>query len=77
MKYLVTGAAGFIGMHVSAALLDRGDQVVGYDNLNSYYTVQLKRDRLGRLVLRPGFRFVEGELANHERLSQLFAARKV
>lgn len=74
MKYLVTGAAGFIGMHVSNALLDRGDQVIGYDNLNPYYSVQLKRDRLQRLVGRQGFRFEEGDLANRENLTQLFAA---
>ncbi len=76
MKYLVTGAAGFIGMHVSAALLDRGDQVVGFDNLNPYYTVQLKRDRLERLLPRPGFRFEEGDLANRQQLSPLFATEK-
>ena len=46
MKILVTGAAGFIGMSVSKALLERGDEVVGIDNLNDYYEVQLKRDRL-------------------------------
>jgi UDP-glucuronate 4-epimerase len=74
MKYLVTGAAGFIGMHVSAALLDRGDQVVGFDNLNPYYAVQLKRDRIQQLTPRPDFRFNEGDLANREQLSQLFAA---
>ena len=73
MKYLVTGAAGFIGMHVSAALLERGDQVVGFDNLNSYYTVQLKRDRLEELVHRPGFRFEEGDLADRTRMTQLFS----
>ena len=60
MKYLVTGAAGFIGMHVSSALLQRGDQVVGFDNLNSYYSVQLKRDRLERLASNPQFRFEQG-----------------
>ena len=72
MKYLVTGAAGFIGMHVSSALLDRGDQVVGFDNLNPYYSVQLKRDRLGRLNSRAGFRFEEGDLANRQQLTSLF-----
>ncbi|WP_010584368.1 NAD-dependent epimerase [Schlesneria paludicola] len=76
MKYLVTGAAGFIGMHVSAALLDRGDQVVGFDNLNPYYAVQLKRDRLERLMPRAGFRFEQGDLADLSRLSKLFDAEQ-
>jgi nucleoside-diphosphate-sugar epimerase len=49
-KVLVTGAAGFIGMHTSQVLLARGDQVVGIDNLNDYYDVQLKLDRLARLT---------------------------
>jgi nucleoside-diphosphate-sugar epimerase len=55
MKYLVTGAAGFIGFHVARALRD-GHQVVGIDNLNDYYEVSLKEARLARLGL-PGFRF--------------------
>lgn len=71
MKYLVTGAAGFIGNHVSIVLLDRGDEVVGLDNLNPYYTVQLKHDRLARLTSRKGFRFEECDLANRERLTRL------
>lgn len=71
MKYLVTGAAGFIGMHVSALLLDRGEDVVGLDNLNPYYTVQLKHDRLARLTARPTFRFEQCDLANRDRLTQL------
>jgi UDP-glucuronate 4-epimerase len=73
MKYLVTGAAGFIGMHVSTLLLERGDQVVGLDNLNPYYTVQLKHDRLARLNGRSGFRFEECDLADRERLTRLCA----
>lgn len=76
MKYLVTGAAGFIGMHVSASLLDRGDQVVGYDNMNSYYSVQLKRDRLANLTSRPGFQFEEGDLVDRERLASIFQTYK-
>ena len=73
MKYLVTGAAGFIGMHVSRALLERGDQVVGFDNVNPYYSVQLKRDRLKQLQSLAGFEFVEGELADQRQLNDVFA----
>ena len=73
MKYLVTGAAGFIGMHVSTVLLERGDEVVGLDNLNPYYTVKLKHDRLARLTGRSGFRFEECDLADRDRLNRLCA----
>ena len=76
MKYLVTGAAGFIGMNVSLALLERGDRVVGFDNLNPYYSVELKRSRLNRLVAQSGFHFEEGDLADRERLPTLFAKEK-
>jgi len=72
MKYLVTGAAGFIGMHVSTTLLDRGDHVVGLDNLNPYYSVQLKRDRLTQLTSRTAFRFEEGDLSQRDALFNLF-----
>ena len=76
MKYLVTGAAGFIGMHVSLSLLERGDSVVGFDNLNPYYSVALKQSRLNRLVGKSNFQFEEGDLADRERLPQLFAKQK-
>jgi UDP-glucuronate 4-epimerase len=76
MKHLVTGAAGFIGMHVAQALLDRGDTVVGLDNLNTYYTVQLKRDRLARLLDRAGFRFEACDLTERERLATLCSTEK-
>lgn len=64
MTILVTGAAGFIGSHVAAALLDRGETVLGLDNLNDYYSVDLKKARLARLLARPGFRFVQADVAD-------------
>ncbi|WP_025322820.1 NAD-dependent epimerase [Deferrisoma camini] len=64
MDVLVTGAAGFIGAAVAGFLLDRGDRVVGLDNLNDYYDVGLKEARLARLEGRQGFRFVRGDVAD-------------
>ena len=77
MKILVTGAAGFIGMHVSQLLLARGDEVVGLDNLNDYYDPQLKRDRLARLLPQPGFRFVEMDVGDRAGMASLFAAERL
>lgn len=76
MKMLVTGAAGFIGSHVSHLLLNRGDEVVGLDNLNDYYDPALKDARLARLIDRPGFRFVKLELADRDSMATLFAREK-
>jgi rhodanese-related sulfurtransferase len=64
MKILVTGAAGFIGMHVAQRLLARGDEVVGIDNLNDYYDPALKQARLARLTPQPGFRFQRLDVAD-------------
>ena len=75
-KILVTGAAGFIGFHLSKRLLDRGDEVVGLDNLNDYYDVSLKQARLSQLVGRPGFRFVQMDLADRAGIAGLFAGEK-
>jgi UDP-glucuronate 4-epimerase len=76
MKILVTGAAGFIGMHVSERLLARGDDVVGLDNLNDYYDVRLKEARLARLEGQPGFRFVRLDVADTPGMAELFAHEK-
>ena len=76
MKVLVTGAAGFIGMHTSERLLARGDEVVGLDNLNDYYDPQLKRDRLARIEPHPNFRFVKMDVADRAGMEALFAAEK-
>ncbi|WP_306533199.1 NAD-dependent epimerase [Geobacter sp.] len=73
---LVTGAAGFIGFHLSKRLLDRGDRVVGLDNLNDYYDVNLKLDRLRQLEGREGFRFVRASLADRPALEELFAGER-
>ncbi len=76
MKILVTGAAGFIGSHTSLLLLARGDTVVGLDNLNDYYDVQLKLDRLARLTPHENFRFVKLDVADREGMEKLFAEEK-
>jgi len=76
MKVLVTGAAGFIGMTAALRLLARGDEVVGIDNLNDYYPVALKEDRLRRLEGQPGFRFIRLDLADRAGIAELFAREK-
>jgi len=76
MKHLVTGAAGFIGMQVALRLLERGAEVVGVDNLNDYYDVRLKQDRLAVLRAQADFRFVKLDLADTRGVSDLFTAEK-
>ena len=71
MPILVTGAAGFIGSHVAAALLDRGEEVLGIDSLNSYYSPALKQARLDRLRSRPGFRFQQLDISDQKAVSGL------
>ncbi|HEY5624106.1 MAG TPA: NAD-dependent epimerase [Gammaproteobacteria bacterium] len=74
MKILVTGAAGFIGFYTARALLARGDEVLGLDNLNDYYDVGLKRSRLEILEQSPAFRFRKLDLADRDGVASLFAA---
>jgi UDP-glucuronate 4-epimerase len=76
MKFLVTGAAGFIGYHAAERLLAAGHQVVGIDNLNDYYDVGLKMARLDLLANRPNFQFIKLDLADREGMATLFAEHK-
>ena len=76
MKVLITGAAGFIGMHVSERLLARGDEVIGVDNLNDYYDVSLKKARLARLTPSGKFRHVQLDIADRPGMAELFAREK-
>jgi UDP-glucuronate 4-epimerase len=76
MHVLVTGVAGFIGFHVATRLLERGDSVVGIDNLNPYYDVRLKEARLARLVDQPAFRFLRLNLADRFGMDSLFARER-
>ncbi|MDA7946918.1 MAG: NAD-dependent epimerase [Hyphomicrobiaceae bacterium] len=76
MKILITGTAGFIGFHTAKALLDRGDQVVGIDNLNDYYDISLKEARLKQLEGRNGFSFVKLDIADRASVEDLFSREK-
>ncbi|MBM4220859.1 MAG: NAD-dependent epimerase [Gammaproteobacteria bacterium] len=76
MKVLVTGAAGFIGSTTARRLLARGDEVIGLDNLNDYYDVNLKKARLAILQKEPNFRFEFLDLANREGMEKLFAGSR-
>jgi UDP-glucuronate 4-epimerase len=76
VKLLVTGAAGFIGFHTARRLLERGDQVVGLDNLNVYYDPALKQARLEILKDYPQFRFVKADVADREAMETLFRAEQ-
>jgi len=76
MKILLTGAAGFIGFHTTKVLLDRGDEVIGLDNLNTYYDVTLKEARLAQLLPRNGFHFIKASLEDRAAIDRLFAEYK-
>lgn len=76
MKILVTGVAGFIGMHVAIRLLERGDEVVGVDNINDYYDINLKHDRLARIKPYDKFSFIKLDIADRPVMEALFAKEK-
>lgn len=91
MKILVTGTAGFIGFHLAKALLERGEEVIGIDNINDYYDVELKYSRLAETGIQrkdivyntsvrssnyPGYQFFQLDLADKDKLEQLFASQK-
>lgn len=75
-KILVTGAAGFIGFHLAKRLLERGDEIVGVDNMNDYYTPKLKEARLAQIVNHPSFKFIKGDIADRELMPRLFEDEK-
>lgn len=77
MKILVTGSAGFIGFHVSKALLERGDEVIGFDNFNNYYDVSLKRTREDLLTGYARFRMVDADLVDQNAINSLFEAERL
>ncbi|MBT7951595.1 MAG: NAD-dependent epimerase [Gammaproteobacteria bacterium] len=76
MKILVTGAAGFIGAALCRRLLERGDEVVGIDNLNDYYDVQLKKDRLATIESASNFQFLKLDISDRDEMSKLFQSHK-
>src|SRR5688572_2936609 len=76
MSILITGTAGFIGSHVAQVLLARGDEVIGFDNLNDYYDPALKQARLARLLGQPGYTHVTADLADRAAVEETFAKHK-
>jgi UDP-glucuronate 4-epimerase len=76
VKVLVTGVAGFIGMHCAQRLLEQGDEVFGIDNFSPYYSVELKQARLARLEGKPGFRFSRADIADSSSLKKIFESEK-
>jgi UDP-glucuronate 4-epimerase len=76
MKVLVTGSAGFIGSALSLRLLERGDEVIGIDNHNDYYSQQLKEDRLAHYIENPNYTHIRGDLADRNLIDELFKTHK-
>ena len=76
-KILVTGCAGFIGMHLSKALLEQGYDVIGVDNLNTYYNVKLKNDRLKILKKYELFKFTKLDISNKEAIENVFESNSI
>ena len=76
MKVLVTGTAGFIGSHVALQLLERGDEVIGFDSLNDYYDVDLKKARLARFMEHQGYTHIHADLADRTAVESAFATHK-
>ncbi len=76
MTYLITGAAGFIGYHLSRRLLEQGIRVVGIDNLNEYYDVNLKKTRLRKLEENPEFTFYKLDLVDRKGIEKLFSENR-
>ncbi len=76
MKVLVTGTAGFIGSHLAMRLLERGDEVIGFDNLSDYYDVVLKQARLARFMDHPNYTHIQADLADREAVEAAFATHK-
>ncbi|XDZ63113.1 NAD-dependent epimerase [Alphaproteobacteria bacterium LSUCC0396] len=76
MRTLVTGAAGFIGMHCASRLLERGDEVIGIDNLNDYYDVSLKQARLAKLSPKESFNFHKIDISDRDAMADTFASER-
>ena len=72
MKFIVTGCAGFIGMHVAKKILENGDEVLGFDNINSYYSVKLKKDRLSILKKFKKFKFLKIDISNKKVIKTIY-----
>jgi UDP-glucuronate 4-epimerase len=76
-RYLITGAAGFIGSHVAELLLSRGDEVVGLDEVNDYYSVENKHHNIDLLSKHPNFTFLRGDIADRQAVEAIFAQHKI